>query len=158
MQAPLPPPKPPAIETRILAGESASVALRDWCAAHGLPGLEALRAPGKGRVAGRSVRAALAVQPGEPVRYRRVKLACGGKVLSEADNWYVPGRLTPDMNRQLEATDTPFGLVVRPLAFTRRTLATKALPTGGFEIRAVLTTGAGAPFSYVVEDYSPGLR
>jgi hypothetical protein len=29
----------------------------------------------------------------------------------EADNWYVPSRLTPDINKTLDMTDTPFGIV-----------------------------------------------
>ena len=28
------------------------------------------------------------------VKFRHVRLQCGSRVLSEADNWYVPGRLT----------------------------------------------------------------
>ncbi len=55
----------------------------------------------------------------EPVKYRRVALACGDHILSEADNWYVPARLTPEMNRLLETTDTPFGRVVQSLQPTR---------------------------------------
>jgi hypothetical protein len=37
----------------------------------------------------------LGVDPDEPVRFRRVPLKCGDHVLSEAENWYVPSRLTP---------------------------------------------------------------
>jgi hypothetical protein len=62
------------------------------------------------------------------------------------------------MNRRLTTSDAPFGLVVRPLGFTRRTVATKALRRGGLEIRAVLVTGAGTPFSYVVENYAARVR
>ena len=36
-----------------------------------------------------------------------MRLKCGDHVLSEADNWYVKARLTPDMNHMLETTDTP---------------------------------------------------
>jgi len=43
------------------------------------------------------------------VKYRRVQPSCGDHILSEADNWYVPRRLTPEMNRLLETTDVPFG-------------------------------------------------
>jgi hypothetical protein len=56
-----------------------------------------------------------------------VRLICGGHVLSEADNWYVPARLTPEMNRVLEATDTAVGRVVQTLNFRRRTLSAKLL-------------------------------
>ncbi|TIQ61732.1 MAG: hypothetical protein E5X41_32095 [Mesorhizobium sp.] len=43
------------------------------------------------------------------MNYRRVQLACGKLVLCEADNWYVPSSLTPQMNRLLDETTQPFG-------------------------------------------------
>jgi hypothetical protein len=97
-------------------------------------------------------------------------------VLSEADNWYVPGRLTPEMNKLLDTTDTPFGRAVQTLHFKRRTLSSKLLwhplpegwemnaasinaavvpmPTTLLEHRAVLTLPDGTPFSEVVESYT----
>jgi chorismate-pyruvate lyase len=122
------------------------------------------------------VRKTLGVGPGEPVRYRRVDLACGDKVLSQADNWYLPARLTPDMNAALDTTDTPFGRAVAALDFRRRTLSARLidpplapgwemrppappsrdrlrLPPDLLQHRAVLTTPDGRPFSLVVETY-----
>jgi hypothetical protein len=114
----------------------------------------------------------------EPVRYRRVKLTCGTHVLSEADNWYVPVRLTPAMNQVLDTTDTAFGRAVMALDFRRRTLsaallwsplpsgwemgapvpvepgAPLAIPAAVIEHRAVLTLPDGTPFSMVVETYT----
>lgn len=75
--------------------------------------------------------------------------------MSVADNWYLPGWLTSDMNRRLATTDTPFGLVVRPLVFRRSTLSAGWDRTGHFVVRAVLMDRSGAPFSYVIERYSP---
>jgi hypothetical protein len=69
----------------------------------------------------------LQVGPLEPVRYRHVQLKCGTLVLSEADNWYVPGRLTAAMNHLLETTDTPFGVVVHDTHFYRHTISTHLL-------------------------------
>ena len=69
----------------------------------------------------------LGVHETEPIRYRHVRLACGRHVLSEADNWYVPARLTPEMNHALDATDVAFGRAVQPLHFQRRTLSAKLL-------------------------------
>jgi hypothetical protein len=43
----------------------------------------------------------LRVRDASEVQYRRVELRCGAHILSEADNWYVPGRLTPEMNALL---------------------------------------------------------
>jgi hypothetical protein len=111
------------------------------------------------------------------VRYRRVKLLCGTALLSGADNWYVPGRLTPEMNKLLDTTVTPFGKAVQPLHFQRHTLSSEllwrplpegwemnasslkdgafaAMPAKLLERRAVLTLPDGTPFSEVVEIYT----
>lgn len=138
---------------RIAAGESASVVLDGWCVAHGLPRLHAQRLLQR-KAADRGVRSALEARGKASIAYRRVRLACGGHEMSEADNWYLPARLTPDMNRRLAASDAPFGLVVRPLAFRRRTLAASN-DHGRLVVRAVLIDRAGAPFSYVIERYAP---
>jgi len=123
------------------------------------------------------IRAALRVDAATPVAYRSVRLRCGDHVLSEADNWYVPGRLAPDMNRALETSDIAFGRAVQALHFSRHTLSAtllwsplpvgwemQALPAAGsgalaiphhvLEHRAVLATPDGTPFSLVVEDYT----
>jgi hypothetical protein len=153
---------PPAIVSpasplsRILAGESATAALADWCAVHGLPTVEAHLAPGAAKAAGREVRTLLGQH--EPLRFRHVALVCGVQTVSTADNWYAPGQLTAEMNRRLETTDAPFGLVVKPLGFTRRTLATRQLGGGRVEVRAVLVSPAGTAFSYVVERYAATVR
>ncbi len=110
------------------------------------------------------------------MRYRRVRLLCGAAVLSEADNWYVPGRLTAEMNKLLDTTDLPFGKVVQALHFRRRTVSSKLLwlplpegwemnpsgkndvsaelqvPAKVLEHRALLTLEDGTPFSEVVEN------
>jgi hypothetical protein len=118
----------------------------------------------------------LGVGPDVRVGYRQVELTCAGEVLSSAENWYLPGRLTPEMNRALEETRTPFGVVVGPLKFRRRTLSSEFLyeplpqgwerePKANFEYmpssvphvlrhRAVLATPDGRPFSVVVEMYT----
>ena len=91
----------------------------------------------------------------EPLRHRRVELVCGAAVFSRADNWYLPGRLTPQMNTALDTTETPFGVVVTPLKFRRRTLSTVVLPGPDvLQNRATLATPDGRPFSLVVETYT----
>jgi hypothetical protein len=105
------------------------------------------------------VRALLKVDTTERVRHRHVRLTCGGHLLSEADNWYVPARLTAEMNRALDSSDTPFGTVVRPLDFHRQTVATSQ-PSGGaavLQVKAVLLTPDQTPISLVVENYSRDL-
>ncbi|MCJ2049519.1 hypothetical protein [Methylobacterium sp. J-070] len=153
-----------ALRSRILAAHSATFALESWCADHKLaadPRLVAERLAGPDKPLTAAQRVRLGIGPDEPVRYRRVRLACGDRVLSEADNWYVPARLTADMNATLDGTRTPFGRVVRTLAPVRRTVAVRAGNQTGahgpsdplFEVDAVLTTGAGLPFCEVVETY-----
>jgi hypothetical protein len=118
----------------------------------------------------------LQVGDAEPVRYRHVRLTCGDHILSEADNWYVPGRLSPEMNRLLETTDTPFGKAVAGLKPYRQTFAVETLwsplpegwelrpapasspgaldiPDRLFEHRALLYTEDHLPFSEVDEVY-----
>jgi hypothetical protein len=68
----------------------------------------------------------------------------------------VPSRLTAAMNRALDTTDTPFGTVVRPLNFHRKTVAATQ-PSGGvavLQVKAVLLTPQELPISLVVENYS----
>jgi hypothetical protein len=105
------------------------------------------------------VRALLKVDAAERVAHRHVRLTCGGHVLSEADNWYVPSRLSPAMNAALDTSDTPFGTVVRPLDFHRRTVETTRPSAGATVLRvtAVLLTPDETPISLVVENYQADL-
>ena len=155
------------LKERLLSADSATAVLEAWCAEHGLsdtPRLFAERLPGPDKPLTLSQRLRLRIGTDEPVRYRRVRLVCGSSVLSEADNWYVPARLTPEMNRELETTDVPFGRVVRTLAPSRRNLyATEiwtpaaAVPAPAdplFSVAAVLSTREGMPFCEVSETYT----
>ena len=125
------------LNAELLANNSATLTLEHWCDVHHLastPRIVAVRVPDVDKPASPEQRRELGVTPTEPVRYRRVKLRCGTVVLSEADNWYVPGRLTPEMNKVLDTTDSPFGKAVMALNFQRHTLSAKllwlALPEG----------------------------
>ncbi|WP_156453803.1 MULTISPECIES: hypothetical protein [Methylobacterium] len=153
-----------ALRARILAAPSATAVLEAWCAERGLapePRLVAQRLPAPEKPPSAEQRRRLGVGPDEPVRYRRVRLACGAHVLSEADNWYVPSRLTPEMNRALDETDAPFGRVVRPLAPVRRNIGLRLLEhaarpgrdTPLFAVDAVLASAAGQPVCEVAETY-----
>jgi hypothetical protein len=165
----------------LLSHPSATLVLDKWCARHGLaedPHIMAERVHGAVKTPDAEVLKLLDVASAEDVRYRRVRLTCGRLVLSEADNWYVPARLTPEMNKTLEATDISFGRVIHPLNFRRRTLSSKQFwhplpegweigvplptPTGEalqiphalLEHRAVLSLPDGTPLSLVVETYT----
>jgi len=171
-----------AFNAELLSHDSATATLQRWCDDHGLAAgarITARRIPVAETPAGPDERQALGVGPDEPVRHRRVRLACGERVLSEADNWYLPRRLTAGMNRQLDQTDTPFGVVVKPLDFRRHTLsstmlfepleegwetrpppadvAALAIPHDVLRHRAVLAGPHGRPFSLVVETYTSEL-
>src|SRR6201992_3217418 len=85
-----------SLNADLLSHDSATLTLDRWCEAHGLASpakIVAERVHGVDKPASDEQRRLLAVGEGEPIRYRRVRLSCGGHVLSEADNWYVPGRL-----------------------------------------------------------------
>jgi chorismate-pyruvate lyase len=169
------------LNAELLSHDSATLTLERWCAAHrlALPArIVAARVAGVDAPASPEQRADLQVSATEPIRYRRVRLLCGAVVLSEADNWYVPGRLAPGMNRLLDSTDTPFGKVVEALHFRRRTLSATLLwsplpeawemgelrPDGKGSVlemppqllrhRALLSVPDGTPFSEVVETYT----
>jgi hypothetical protein len=154
-------PELPAFERTLAARDSATAALGEWCAARHLAE--------PARISASPVHDADAVAPADlrallgadgPVGYRHVRLACGGVVLSEAHNWYVPGRLTSAMNATLAASDTPFGKVVAPLHFTREPLDSRRgrgpdCPVGTvLSHRALLRLPDGAPLALVVECYT----
>ncbi|MFC3954678.1 chorismate--pyruvate lyase family protein [Gluconobacter wancherniae] len=90
---------------------------------------------------------------------RHVRLMCGGTVLSDAWNWYVPSRLTGEMNRLLTETDTPFGRAVHETHFHRKLLES-IVPEPSSKIvlenRALLLRASDhAPIALVVENYTP---
>jgi hypothetical protein len=165
----------------LLSHASATLTLERWCGDHALAGeakIIAKRVKGQDKPLPDDARQTLAIGPDEVVRYRRVQLACGEHVLSEADNWYVPSRLTAQMNTILDTTDQPFGKVVQDLHFRRQTISADllwsplpkgwemdaplpvpqagplAIPHEVLRHRAVLYTAANEPFSLVVETYT----
>lgn len=170
-----------SLNADLLSNDSATLTLERWCAAHRLatPAIvvaDRVRDVDKQPTA--DVRELLGVGAAEPVKYRRVRLRCGDRVLSEADNWYVPARLTTEMNEALDASDIPFGKAVQALNYRRRTLsaqllwsplpegwemtptpraqgsATLAIPPQVLQHKAFLTLPDGTPFSHVVETYT----
>ncbi|WP_236960164.1 hypothetical protein [Methylobacterium durans] len=155
------------LKARLLSGPSATSVLEAWCAERGLaevPSLVARRVGAPEKPLSEAQARRLALAPDEPVRYRRVRLTCGEHILSEADNWYVPGRLTAAMNAALADSDTPFGRVVKPLDPSRRNLGVRMIWNTAsahrpapdealFAVEAVLSTGDGKPFCEVAEIY-----
>ena len=168
------------LNATLLSNSSATATLTQWCGEHRMADearIRALRDTQTAKPADAEIRRRLQVGDDEPIGYRRVKLACGEHVLSEADNWYVIARLTPEMNRVLDTSDTPFGTAVRALGFTRKTESARllwsplpagwelsmpaaaqdkaalAIPEYLLQHRAVLVKDGNVPFSLVVETY-----
>ena len=118
------------LNAELLSSTSATATLERWCRDHALadpPVILARRTDVAPEPPSLATREDLQLREHEPVRYRRVELVCGERVLSMAENWYVPDRLTAAMNQQLETTQTPFGKVVQPLKAHRETLAVEVL-------------------------------
>lgn len=150
-------------EATLAANDSATAALQQWCAARGIAAPAEIVAEtdrNEHEAPSPATRAALGVGADEAVAFRHVRLRCGGAVLSDAKNWYVPARLTPAMNAALETTRTPFGTVVRPLGFRRERLASQrgraeGCPAGTvLSHRAVLRLADARGFSLVLECYT----
>ena len=165
----------------LLSHDSATATLERWCAVHRLASparITAERVRGAEKPPTEAQRQQLRLAPTDEVRYRRVRLLCGTMVLSEADNWYVPARLTPEMNKLLDTTDTPFGRAVQSLHFQRHTISSEVLwqllpegwemkpasqtadehalcsPPQVLRHQALLTLPDGTPVSEVVETYT----
>ena len=169
------------LNANLLSNDSATLTLDSWCEAHKMATpakVVAERVHGDDKAPTDEVRQLLGVGAADPVRYRHVRLHCGDHVLSEADNWYVPARLTAEMNQVLDTSDTAFGRAVQALHFHRRTLSAKLLweplpqgwemspslppsnkgtlqiPAQTIQHRAVLSLPDGTPISVVVETYT----
>jgi chorismate-pyruvate lyase len=169
------------LNAEILASRSATATLETWCGDHHLADPARIVADRDRQTIVRPTPEQLRrleVTNAADVNYRHVRLRCGSRVLAEADNWYVPARLSAEMNRVLDSTDAPFGRVVAPLAPYRQTISVTLLwsplpagwdrgtpmppdaagrpleiPAALFEHRAVLFTKEHHPFSEVAEIY-----
>jgi chorismate-pyruvate lyase len=175
-----------SLHARLLASPTATAALEAWCADHKLATVPAIRArivPDVVKPISQEQRERLQIGASEIVKYRRVELICGDHVLSEADNWYVPARLTMAMNHVVETTDTPFGRAVAGLEPYRKTfsvtrlwqvsapepvdgsdpagkdtfetpVALHEIPARLLELRALVFTKDNVPFAEVCETYT----
>ena len=168
-----------SLNADLLSQDSATAVLQSLCDRRD-PGAPRIRARKISVVedarAFESIRHQMGAPADAPLIHRRVDLMCGDVVLCRADNWYLPDRLTDEMNAQLLAGETPFGVVVRALGFRRRTLSSKLLfeplgsecgdhpaaeidwiappPEDVLQHRAMLQTPDGRPFSLLLETYT----
>jgi hypothetical protein len=171
------------LDADLLSHSSATLTLERWCADHNLASPAKIVARldrGAEKLLDDDDKKRLALTPDDRLRYRHVQLLCGETFLSEADNWYVENRLSAEMNRLLDETDTPFGRAVAGLNFRRETISaallwrplpehwesspvTPSVPGARIEApdrilqhKAILRTGLNVPFSFVVETYTSG--
>ncbi|MBB3946907.1 chorismate-pyruvate lyase [Rhizobium skierniewicense] len=171
------------LNIQLLSHDSATLTLERWCDDHRLADPAKISATrlNDTKEPPETVRKQLNVAAADRLGYRHVLLKCGTLVLSEADNWYVPARLTPEMNETLDTTDTPFGKVVAPLQFQRHTISSQLLwqplpgnwAVGGtipaatnkmidipetlISNQAMLSKPDGTPISFVIENYKSNL-
>jgi chorismate-pyruvate lyase len=158
------------IDADLLASTSATLTLERWCADHRIATPARIlveRDKTADRAPDARQRTLLGIEADTPVGYRKVQLKCGDHILSEAENWYVPSRLTPAMNGALDGSDEPFGKVIRPLSPRRQTLALERhwspvtdkasasalCDTPVFSHEAMVLGGDGKPLALVAEHY-----
>jgi hypothetical protein len=169
------------LNAKLLGARTATEVLDKWCTDHKMASDPAVRArivAGAKKPVSAEQRGRLQIGADEKVAYRRVELTCGDHVLVEADNWYVPSRLSLEINHVLETTDTPFGRAVQAVKPIRQNFAVeilwKPLPDGWelgpsaadrphesltipwqlFQHRALVYDSAHRPFSEVNEIYT----
>jgi chorismate-pyruvate lyase len=172
------------LNAQLLSNRSATAVLEEWCADHHMAPVSKITARlinEQDKTLSEDTRKRLRLKFSDRVKYRHVQLSCGSHVLSEADNWYVPSRLTDQMNRELNSSDRPFGKIIAPLNPYRRTMEVKiywsplargwennlsrsasvgrdekaiAIPKYLFMHRALVSSEAGLPISEVVETYT----
>lgn len=151
------------LERMLASHDSATAALEQWCEQQGLASparVIAQQAPGQLVGEPADLRELLDVAADETLGSRHVRLTCGGRLLSQAQNWYVPARLTPEMNATLAGTTTPFGKVAAPLGFRRELIETRRgagpdCPVGTVLFqRAILRLPDGRPLAHVLECYA----
>ena len=146
-----------ALNTRLIAGATATDTLLAWCDEHGLsagPITVEIRQRFAPALVPDEVVPALELSPGEAIHYRQVRLM-RGSLPPAAENWFVPQRLTAAMNEALIETNVPFGRVIAPLQPARRLLAVHPQPHAEIILvqSAVILSRLGTALAFVKESY-----
>jgi chorismate-pyruvate lyase len=143
----------------LLSSDSATRVLERWCNS----AIAALRLEAPAKPLPAEHAQCLGLLAGEQILYRRVNLVATGQILCAAENWYIPERLTVEMNRALEHTTIPFGYVIAPLKPRRQTLSTITFwpdvrrdpdDAAILEHRTLLMASDGRPLSVVHEAFT----
>lgn len=100
----------------------------------------------------------VAMAPEEELRYRRVEIRRGARLLSCASNLYLPGRLPAGAAAELRGGERPFGLILEDRGPVRRILGLRARQ-GAFALTldAEMALGAAAPVAVLRESYAATL-
>lgn len=119
-----------SLNVELLTGDSEKQTLEHWCVSHRLvsnPQIAIERVLDAEELPTEAQRKMLATAEKEPVRHRKVRVRCGSSVLLEADDWYLPSRVSPQVNALLEGTELPLQRAVQIAHFKRRTLSATLL-------------------------------
>lgn len=120
------------------------------------------------RPAPENVRELLGAPADAAIGFRRVELMSGVRVLSRADNWFMPERLPQTVRAALETGASPFGALIAPLQPRRQLLGVERLwsvadaapPPELFRLTAIVTgvqAGVRLPLAMVSETYLSAL-
>jgi hypothetical protein len=162
------------LSDHLLQTSTATRALHAWCAARSLstgPITVVKQTPAQPPYPDDEALDELRPEQQERIGYRRVRLVRGALVLSEADNWFMPDRLPPEVREVLETTDVPFGTAIAQLQPWRRTSFVRFADLSGapatvaedrpamtiLEHRAVVLDRNHRPLSVVCERYRAAL-
>uniref|UniRef100_E6VCY5 Uncharacterized protein n=1 Tax=Rhodopseudomonas palustris (strain DX-1) TaxID=652103 RepID=E6VCY5_RHOPX len=140
--------------------DTATTALIAWCRCHHPCNAEsvAITLLGDETMPADDYDGPLRPRDGETLRRRRVWLHWGDRVLSEAENWYIPERLPPAMRDAVADGLRPYGAVVaglRPKRVTTTVLRTDDIACDRFDDEEILarlarTRGFSPPQAFVL--------
>jgi len=100
-----------SLNVELLTSDSEQQTLGRWCSSHGLvsnPQISIERVLDAEERPTEAQRKMLATSAKEPIRHRKVQVLCGATVLLEADDWYLPSRVSAQVNALIESTALPF--------------------------------------------------
>ena len=140
--------------------DTATAALIAWCRWHHPHEADAITITllGDEAVSADRYDGPLRPNAGETLRRRHVWLRWGDRVLSEAENWYVPERLPSEMQDEICGGGRPYGAVVaalRPKRITKFALCADNADPDIAEVEALLaelgrTNGFSQPDAFVL--------
>jgi hypothetical protein len=173
------------LNVELLTSDSEKQTLERWCVSHRLasnPQITIERLLDVEELPTEAQRMTLATSGKQPVRHRKVRVLCGSAVLLEADGWYLPSRVLPQVSALIEGTELPLQTAVQIMHFRRRILSAallwpqlpelweigseedvtkpqtvRPLPARVLTHHVLVTLPDGTPFGEVQENYTGGV-